>query len=131
MTTLAGGDLMQPMTGNDRIIVVSGDSHAGPRLREDLRPYCPRQHLGDYDAWVIANSSRATAEFAEDGHKLAENRHRLVVAGLPYEQEASNATLAEATNEALVGCGARMLLNHQTRGHFDIQTRIAEMDYDG
>ena len=107
---------MQPMTGNDRIIVVSGDSHAGPRLREDLRPYCPRQHLDDYDAWVIANSSRATAEFTE-------NRHKLVVAGLPYEQEASN--------EALAGLGARMKLNQQTRGHFDIQTRIAEMDYDG
>jgi predicted TIM-barrel fold metal-dependent hydrolase len=104
------------MTDQDRLIVVSGDAHAGPRLREDLRPYCSRQHLDDYDTWVEANATRAVADWTE-------GRHNLVVAGLPYEQDASN----EAKDHA----GARMRLNQQTLGHFDIATRIAEMDYDG
>lgn len=34
------------------IAVVSCDSHAGPRLRDDLRAYCPRERLDDYDAFV-------------------------------------------------------------------------------
>ena len=35
-------------------IIISCDSHAGPRLREDLRAYCPAAHLDEYDAFVTA-----------------------------------------------------------------------------
>ena len=34
------------------VIIVSADSHVGPRLREDLRDYCPSKHLDDYDALI-------------------------------------------------------------------------------
>ncbi|MCH7788618.1 MAG: amidohydrolase family protein [Acidobacteria bacterium] len=30
-------------------VIVSGDSHVGPRLVEDLRPYCPAAYLEDFD----------------------------------------------------------------------------------
>ena len=34
------------------VIVVSSDCHIGPRLVDDLRPYCPAAHLGEFDAFV-------------------------------------------------------------------------------
>ncbi len=41
-------------------VVVSGDSHAGPSLGEDLRPYCPPEHLDAFD--VFANAHRESTE---------------------------------------------------------------------
>ena len=40
------------------VIVVSCDSHVGPRLREDLREYCPQRYLRDFDAFVAAHEAR-------------------------------------------------------------------------
>ena len=37
---------------NAPVIVVSSDCHIGPRLVEDLRPYCPKEYLDDFDAFV-------------------------------------------------------------------------------
>ena len=37
---------------NAPVIVVSSDCHIGPRLVEDLRPYCPAAHLDDFDDFV-------------------------------------------------------------------------------
>ena len=34
------------------VIVVSSDCHIGPRLVDDLRPYCPTARLGDFDDFV-------------------------------------------------------------------------------
>jgi predicted TIM-barrel fold metal-dependent hydrolase len=31
------------------VVIVSSDTHIGPRLVEDLRPYCPKEYLGRYD----------------------------------------------------------------------------------
>ena len=33
----------------DNMVIVSVDTHVGPRVREDLRPYCPTGHLDDLD----------------------------------------------------------------------------------
>jgi predicted TIM-barrel fold metal-dependent hydrolase len=33
-------------------VIVSSDSHAGPRLVEDLRPYCPADRLDEFDAFA-------------------------------------------------------------------------------
>ncbi|HET6950699.1 MAG TPA: amidohydrolase family protein [Acidimicrobiales bacterium] len=38
--------------GDDPVVVVSVDSHVGPRLVEDLRPYCPSALLDDFDGYV-------------------------------------------------------------------------------
>ncbi len=34
---------------NERVVIVSCDTHIGPRLREDLREYCPKAYLEDFD----------------------------------------------------------------------------------
>jgi predicted TIM-barrel fold metal-dependent hydrolase len=36
----------------DRYLVVACDSHAGPSLERQLRPYCPQRHLDDFDDYV-------------------------------------------------------------------------------
>ena len=33
----------------DNVVIVSVDTHVGPRVREDLLPYCPSGHLDDLD----------------------------------------------------------------------------------
>ena len=36
----------------DPVIIVSCDSHVGPRLRQDLRGYCPQKYVREFDAFV-------------------------------------------------------------------------------
>jgi predicted TIM-barrel fold metal-dependent hydrolase len=43
---------MMPLNQQEPVVIVSADSHVGPRLREDLRDYCPREHLDDYDRLI-------------------------------------------------------------------------------
>src|SRR4051812_39871250 len=45
-TTTNGVDHTAPL------IVVSCDTHVGPRLKEELRPYCPQQYLDQFDDFV-------------------------------------------------------------------------------
>jgi len=40
------------MKGSENVVVVSVDTHAGPRLREDLRPYCPSGLLEEFDEFA-------------------------------------------------------------------------------
>jgi len=37
---------------DDRYVVISVDGHVGPFMRDDLREYCPQQHLDAYDDFV-------------------------------------------------------------------------------
>jgi predicted TIM-barrel fold metal-dependent hydrolase len=41
-----------------RYLIVSADSHVGPSLARDLRPYCPRDTLDDFDAFAEAVDER-------------------------------------------------------------------------
>jgi predicted TIM-barrel fold metal-dependent hydrolase len=44
------------MTSTDApVIVVSADTHVGPRLREDLRGYCPARLLDEFDLFADEN----------------------------------------------------------------------------
>ena len=38
--------------GTDPLIVVTADSHVGPRPAEDLTSYCPAKHRAAWDEWV-------------------------------------------------------------------------------
>jgi len=38
------------------MVIVSSDTHIGPRLQEDLRPYCPREHLDAFDEHAARSS---------------------------------------------------------------------------
>jgi predicted TIM-barrel fold metal-dependent hydrolase len=43
------------------LVVVSCDTHIGPRLKEDLRPYCPASHLGAFDDFAAEMGERRRA----------------------------------------------------------------------
>ncbi len=50
-------------SGSERAIVVSNDTHIGPRLVEDLREYCPSSHLEEFDRFAATTATaRAAAE---------------------------------------------------------------------
>ena len=50
-------------TSRQPVVVVSNDTHVGPRLVEDLRAYCPSGHLADFDAFAAETAEqRAAAE---------------------------------------------------------------------
>jgi hypothetical protein len=53
------------MTSSDErttpIVIVSNDTHVGPRLVEDLRPYCPSRHLDDFDRFAEASAQEKAA----------------------------------------------------------------------
>ena len=46
------------VTRNDAapLVIVSSDTHIGPRLVEDLRPYCPAAHLDAFDERAAQSS---------------------------------------------------------------------------
>lgn len=45
-------DTESTVNDTDPMVVVSVDTHVGPRLAEDLRPYCPSKHLDQFDRFV-------------------------------------------------------------------------------
>lgn len=62
---------------DEPLIIVSADCHIGPRLRDDLRPYCPAEYLADFDEFeqqLVAHRNdvyermptRANAQFARN-----------------------------------------------------------------
>ena len=38
------------------LMIVSCDTHIGPRLAEELRPYCPAELLDDFDGFQYAHA---------------------------------------------------------------------------
>ena len=42
----------EPVVPEVPVVIVSADSHVGPRLAEELRPYCPSAHLDEFDGLV-------------------------------------------------------------------------------
>lgn len=95
------------LNGSSRMIVVSGDSHVGPRLKEDLRQYCPQKYLQRYDEFIEANVNTMHAETVEPDAAEGRSSH---------------------ANEVAF---ARRMINRQTAGHYDAHTRLREMDWDG
>jgi predicted TIM-barrel fold metal-dependent hydrolase len=56
-------------------VAVTADSHIGPRLKEDLRSYCPRNELDEYDAFVAASYESRENNFGSllfDGERRIE-----------------------------------------------------------
>jgi hypothetical protein len=43
------------------VVIVSNDTHIGPRLVEDLRPYCPTQHLDAFDRFAAETTESKAA----------------------------------------------------------------------
>jgi predicted TIM-barrel fold metal-dependent hydrolase len=93
------------------VVVVSGDTHIGPRLKEDLRPYCPKQHLAAFD------------DFVEHKDELLGRGNRRMFGG----EEAVEGELALAPK----GLIAHMQRNAQTAGHYDVHVRLKDYNRDG
>jgi predicted TIM-barrel fold metal-dependent hydrolase len=88
----------------DPFVVVSADTHIGPLLREQLREYCPQRHLEAFDEFVVADREYRAS--------LRESAPHFFV-------------------KAESGEFVRSFHNIRTAGHYDIQARLRDMDYDG
>jgi predicted TIM-barrel fold metal-dependent hydrolase len=82
--------------------IISIDTHIGPRIVEELRPWCPADHLELFDDFC-----RATAEA----------RHK----------EPPGGSFGRGRTAFI----AQHELNMQTNGHHDMTARLADMDRDG
>jgi predicted TIM-barrel fold metal-dependent hydrolase len=91
---------------DEPLIVVTTDSHIGPRLAEDLRPYCPAEHLDDYDDFV-----RRCEPYTDP--------KALFSTFAPKDQNPDFATRVAA------------LERNATEGHHDVAARLVDMDRDG
>lgn len=89
------------------LVIVSSDTHIGPRLAEDLLPYCPKDLRGEFDTYAGELNKKREAAAAE--------RKKLSFGG--------NAALGE-------DWGVR-LANLETRGHFDMHARLRDLNDDG
>jgi predicted TIM-barrel fold metal-dependent hydrolase len=87
-------------------VVVSCDTHIGPRLVEDLRPHCPADVLEEFDAYAAELQAKKEAAAAAKG--------RVSFGGKEMGQD----------------WGVR-LDNLQTPGHYDMHARIKDLDSDG
>ena len=52
MTQVAEPGTTNATTDERRVMVFSSDNHVGPRLKEDLRQYCPEKYLSDFDDYA-------------------------------------------------------------------------------
>lgn len=92
--------------GSTPLVIVSCDTHIGPRLAQDLRPYCPKDLLDDFDAYA--------GELTAKREAAAAAKKKVSFGG---------------TNPG-ADWGVRMA-NLQAPGHYDIRARIADLDADG
>jgi predicted TIM-barrel fold metal-dependent hydrolase len=88
------------------LMIVSCDTHIGPRLAEELRPYCPKELLDDFDGYAGALREKREA--------AAKARERVSFGGNTMGPE----------------WGVR-LDNLQTPGHHDMHARLRDLDNDG
>jgi predicted TIM-barrel fold metal-dependent hydrolase len=88
------------------LVIVSCDTHIGPRLVADLRPYCPRELLDDFDAYAGELASRREA--------AAAMREKVSFGGARIGPD----------------WGVRFR-NLETPGHYDMDARLRDLDADG
>jgi predicted TIM-barrel fold metal-dependent hydrolase len=96
------------------LVVVTTDSHIGPRLREDLRPYCPKKYLEEYDAYIEL-CAPASSDPVDSYFRVFNST---------IDEETLNGN--EATRVSLAA-----LRRNATAGHYDAQERVKDMDRDG
>ena len=84
-------------------IVVSCDSHAGPKLRQQLREYCPKKYIGDFDTFADRWDAQQAA---------------LAQAAAPRTDDLDTSFLSGHPNLAIPG-------------HYEPGARLRDMDFDG
>ena len=125
---------------SEPVVVVSNDTHIGPRLVEDLRPYCPSQYLDEFDRFAATTETERNAattmlegsgylshpNFRTAGHhdsaaRLADYDHDGVAAGVLFHGSMNFEPIPfvasplgkpkETTDRELLGVGQR-IYNH-------------------
>jgi predicted TIM-barrel fold metal-dependent hydrolase len=89
-----------PADNQTPVMVYSADTHIGPRM-SDLRPYCPKKYLSDFDEFAASDWASGTWERGMTSMTKSDEYVR------GYEK------------------------NLQTAGHHDPQARIRDYDRDG
>lgn len=89
------------------LILVSADSHIGPRLKEDLREYCPKKYLEDYDDYIRAYQPNSDPS------------------------QINNMFLAESTEAESEPATNKSGMTNDTPGHYDVYRRLKDMDREG
>jgi predicted TIM-barrel fold metal-dependent hydrolase len=76
-TTKASGDAAYPVDDRAPLLVVSADMHVGPRP-EELRAYCPKQYLEQWDAFaaVVVDQYNRAIEIRSFSDEYWEGRRR-------------------------------------------------------
>jgi predicted TIM-barrel fold metal-dependent hydrolase len=99
--------------GSDAVVVVSCDTHIGPLL-SDLRQYCPKKYLEDFDDFAKAiaenDSSRWTIQQGPPPQDVILEQPEGMKSPIGWEQAARN---------------------QSTSGHHDMHQRIRDMDAEG
>jgi predicted TIM-barrel fold metal-dependent hydrolase len=87
------------------LILVTADSHIGPRLKEDLRDYCPKKYLEEFDDYIRAYEPMSDPR----------NLRKMLV---PETIELERSTEVEGPF-------------NNTTGHHDVRQRLKDMNRDG
>lgn len=103
MSVPTTADQVSGTTRSKPLIVVSADTHIGPRVAEELRPYCPQKWLADFDAY---------ADELRRKHEAAKGQ-----AGYGGMTRGEDWFVSRR--------------NLKTKGHFDIHARLRDLDNDG
>ena len=59
---------------DQRYVVVSIDSHVGPSVKDQLRPYCEAQYLDDFDRFVAEMESQGLLSWRSSEAKSGEKQ---------------------------------------------------------
>ena len=94
------------------LIVVTTDCHTGPRLKDDLREYCPKKYLEEYDDFV-----RAYEPFSDP-------------AGM-YKQFGGETSIDDRAGNSGFDLSLAALRTNATAGHHDVYARLEDMNRDG
>ncbi len=112
------GDQRTSATSTDQpYLIVSGDSHAGPSLEKQLRDYCPKKYLDEFDAY---------AKQVREG-EVQELRHIAKVAD-QSEKGTDTSGMSEETRQDGLAKVRRVRTNP---GSMFTDARLADMDADG
>jgi predicted TIM-barrel fold metal-dependent hydrolase len=99
----------RPEVSSDRYMIVSTDSHVGPLVREQLRDYCPKKFLGDFDDFLADWEPRRQGSWVDGSPRAGGDK------AIPFTDKVKNRT-AQTTD---------------TDGVHDPGVRLADMDMDG
>jgi predicted TIM-barrel fold metal-dependent hydrolase len=62
------GDTATPASSSEPLVIGSCDSHVGPRLTEDLRPFCPAAYLDQFDEFALRYGVNSSSLDLGRGH---------------------------------------------------------------